>query len=269
MRNYSESQPFKYNLNSIKSDKVYEFDTEDDVKNKLNPHNDKIVRRFADYLPHEKEFGDKGIDSMIEFIKKNESFYEELEGEYNINIPSQNSVIASGEKGHDSGGRMIYTVVDKIEGETLNSLKFSKDEYPEMRKKIEELYLNLVQYLIDKHKKGEEYLRDVFSSSQYMLGVNKEDVDKKLYLVDVEPLFNEEPRNEYGKYYQEAQCLWSAMTSIKFLEHKTGDVEFEKAREKIKECLDLFDLDGSVYLTATSVIGNIKGYLGNKEDKTK
>ncbi len=254
MKNRSEYQPFSRDLDGVKYGKIYKFraeNVEKKIKKQLDPHDTKIIRRFADYLPYEKELGDQGISKMIEFIKENEEYFKELREKYNINSPQQSSIIATGEKEYYSGGRIMYTMVDKIEGALLHEIEFKKEDSEEWHRKLDVLYSSLVQYLMDKYSSGERYLSDIFSARQYKYGVkagdNLKNHKKEIILIDVEPLLNkkDDDKRYPKKYDQEIKCLTAVVAGIVFFEERIGGIKFQMTRNKVEEFLETLNLGDS------------------------
>jgi hypothetical protein len=249
MKNISEYQPFAEPLENKKSEHVYEFSDENDIEKKLNPNGDKIVRRLADELPHDKDIGDEGIDKLIDIIKENEDRFEELKNKYGIDTPKQESLIATSEKGLYQDGRVIYTVVNKIDGENLSDVDLKEEEFEEWGVRFDELYSSLIQYLTDKHLSGERYLRDIFTNKQYMYGVeageDSEKDKKKIHLIDIEPRLSKIPKNEYEKCDEELACLVYVVNSIILLESKIGEVKLKNVKEKINNFFNILDLENN------------------------
>ena len=110
----------------------------------------------------------------------------ELRTRYGISVPAFEYKIGI----DDSFGKLaIFTIVEKINGETLHSNwnMISSDE-------LENLFINLIKYHEDKFFNDTHFLSDLCNLSNYMYGHTEDDSKNKIYLHDIEPVitnFNE------------------------------------------------------------------------------
>ncbi len=110
-----------------------------------------------------------------------EKLFREVETNYNIKAPVDFFV----DKNKD-GKDVIYCTTDKIKGVDLEKA----EKTPEFLKKLEELYISISRYYLDKLNSKEAHLADLNNMSQYMYGKRKDDKEPQIYLVDTDLYLN-------------------------------------------------------------------------------
>lgn len=115
---------------------------------------------------------------VIELGKK---LFQEIQTNYNIQVPSE-IIVDKNEENKDT----VYIVTDKINGVSLEKA----EETPEFLKKLEDLYVSISKYYLDKLNSGEAHLADLNSTSQYIYGTKKGNENPEIYLVDTDLYLN-------------------------------------------------------------------------------
>lgn len=90
------------------------------------------------------------------------------------------------------GEPALYAIADKIDG--IKSFSWSLEDLTleEMRRisiEADELYGNLIRYIVNKFQKKERFLWDIARLGQYIWGKRQGEGESHWYLVDVDPQF--------------------------------------------------------------------------------
>ncbi len=115
---------------------------------------------------------------VIELGKK---LFQEIQTNYNIQVPSE-IIVDKNEENKDT----VYIITDKIDGVSLEKA----EETPEFLKKLEDLYVSISKYYLDKLNSGEAHLADLNGASQYIYGTKKGNENPEIYLVDTDLYLN-------------------------------------------------------------------------------
>lgn len=115
---------------------------------------------------------------IIELGKK---LFKEVQTNYNIQVPSE-IIVDKNEENKDT----VYIITDKIDGVGLEKA----EETPEFLKKLEDLYISISKYYLDKLNSGESHLADLNGISQYIYGTKKGNENPEIYLVDTDLYLN-------------------------------------------------------------------------------
>lgn len=115
---------------------------------------------------------------VIELGKK---LFQEIQTNYNIQVPSE-IIVDKNEENKDT----IYIITDKIDGVSLEKA----EETPEFLKKLEDLYVSISKYYLDKLNSEEAHLADLNGTSQYIYGTKKGNENPEIYLVDTDLYLN-------------------------------------------------------------------------------
>lgn len=138
---------------------------------------DKFIRRWR-VADENKEV----LHSEIKSYRRGMKMFERLYEEYGINIPEQELIIGKGSKNKTN----IFTVIDRIEGESLDRIY---DVSEEEQEKIENFYCGLAQFYIDIYQNGGDFWSD-FGNRQVVFGHKAGEIENKVYIVDVEPRYH-------------------------------------------------------------------------------
>ncbi|MFA5996882.1 MAG: hypothetical protein WC791_00125 [Candidatus Paceibacterota bacterium] len=169
--NKKEGTPF---LGILKESKVSGYSGEKGKLNKLAEAPGKIIRaeKFSELNEiYQNRFG---ILELAQIAKK---LYQELEESYGILVPAD-FIVGKNEEGEE----IIYSVVDKIEGQNFFGVKNNQ----EIAEKVEAHYATLAKYLLDKSISGGFYLDDIYGPEQYVYGHTAEAQQNEIYLVDTD-----------------------------------------------------------------------------------
>ena len=139
----------------------------------------------------------------LEKIEMGKSLFTELERNYNIGVPRHDVII--GPWPRDDRGA-VYTAVERIEGVRLSEARVDN-------KTAESFCSFLLAYFSDKYEANGYFLADLHPF-QFLYGTRKGDAQKRIFLVDIDPSFEElkkeDPEyigngyfftNLYGLYY--------------------------------------------------------------------
>lgn len=159
-----DSTPFKELKSSDLSYSLKELENSPNV----------IVRREA----LDRFIGRYGIEDPIEAAHYGEKLFQELK-KFGINVIQTRLVVGNDE----SGIPMVFGITERILGEQLDEVA---DISEKTKKEFEALYTGLVRYLEYKQKDGGYYMKDIFRNRQYVYGKSKNDIESKIYLVDVD-----------------------------------------------------------------------------------
>jgi len=119
-----------------------------------------------DYSPHK------------EFIKDFKKVFLELKNVYNIPVPNFDCK-------YNNSTEEVEVIVDIVEGKTLG---YIGSEHIAFKSELGDLFKNILNYLKDKLKKGEEYLSEIYNVTDYMVKDNfNPDVPPNIFLIDLDP----------------------------------------------------------------------------------
>jgi len=138
----------------------------------------KVIRidRMNDLVERYNNMADPKL--VIELGKK---LFQEIQTNYNIQVPSE-IFFDKNEENED----VVYIITDRIYGVSLEKA----EETPEFLKKLEDLYVSISKYYLDKLNSGEAHLADLNSKSQYIYGIKKGNKNPEIYLVDTDLYLN-------------------------------------------------------------------------------
>ncbi|MEK7579195.1 MAG: hypothetical protein AAB460_01535 [Patescibacteria group bacterium] len=155
---------------------------------------------------------------IVELVRIAKTLFEELETKYGIEAPVDFII------GVDAPGNgVVYSIVDKIDGEGLGVLGDSSEALSQ----IQDLYASVARYYLDKLRDGGFYLNDIANEAQYVYGKKPGTEKNKIYLVDTDIYFNESSVKMY------TTVVWLTR-HIKEHEKNLGIV-FESAREYLQQ----------------------------------
>ncbi len=162
-----------------------------------------------------------GEFEAMDLVETGKRLFDELKQEYSIETPVKFFV------GNNADGQQVfYTRVDKISGQDLAR----KENLQNINKIIQELYVNLSKYYLDKLKNGGFFLTDINGSSQYVYGGKGDQKENRIYLVDADIYLDNRPE--------------SLLTTTYWLSRHLSDVESKlnadvlSARNNIREFVD-------------------------------
>lgn len=131
---------------------------------------------------------DENAAELMAAYTDGKASFDRLRDEYGVRVVSMEQLGGKNEDGKDA----IFTIVDRIEGENLESI----GEFPpEAQAELESLYGNAAEYYRDAQRDNEKYWSD-FSNAQFVYGNKVGEQDKHFYLVDVEAHFHRPGENE-------------------------------------------------------------------------
>jgi hypothetical protein len=195
----------------------------DESQKMLN--NPKYIVKCKSLEDLQKSYQNK-IDGEFEakkLVEIGKGLFNELRQKYNIETPVE-FFIGNNTDNH----QVLYIRVDKIDGQDLTK----KENLQDINKIVQELYVNISRYYLDKLKNGEFFLTDINGSSQYVYGQKVDEVDKasQIYLVDADIYLDN--RSE------------SLLTTVYWLSRHLSSVEYKLRvdsslpRENIKRFID-------------------------------
>lgn len=164
---YSKLIPSDLNVGDT-SRKFYQYKDDSSKVIRVDSMND-LVERY-DNMANPKV--------VIELGKK---LFQEIQTNYNIKVPSE-IIVDKNQEDKD----VVYIVTDKIDGVSLEKA----EETLEFLKKLEDLYISISKYYLDKLNSGEAHLADLNGTSQYIYGTKKENENPEIYLVDTDLYLN-------------------------------------------------------------------------------
>lgn len=192
----------------------------------LESRPDKLVR---EHLMLEGENLAKLEKSAVEGKK----LFEQMSEKHGIKVVPMDFIIGK----NDEGKSTLFTIVDKINGESLEKIK----ELPaEATDEIEGLYISLGKHYYDAWEKKEKYWAD-FQNDQFMFGTKSGEQGSHVYLVDVGAQFyfpGESKR--IPETNEEMHPLeWVLYNVCEGLVKSEGkfhpEIHFEKARQQLLE----------------------------------
>lgn len=125
----------------------------------------------------------ENMANPIKVIELGKKLFSEIQMDYNIKVPVE--IILDKD---DKNKEIIYIITDKIEGISLE--ESLNEATPELLKKLEDLYISISKYYLDKLKNKEAHLADLNNTSQYIYGKKKGDTEKEIYFVDTDLYLN-------------------------------------------------------------------------------
>lgn len=143
---------------------------------KSNP--DVVVRRGVSIRQWRTE--------RIKLYQKAKDLFEELRDVYGVPTPNIQLFIGAHDKFKNEP--IIYTAVDRIHGKNLwKLLRYGKiKENSEVIGALEDLYVNLLNYVEVKREKSEDFLSDI-KNDQFVYGYRKKGESNHIYWVDLDP----------------------------------------------------------------------------------
>ena len=245
-----EQSPFEEQPPFIETLKDTDLSTR--IKN-LRRHPEKLVREIS--VDAALDFLGKGniegvrLDQVPEYQKRNllidglrhwKETLETLQRYPGIHVPALSFIL-----GRNAGEMKLYTVIERIEGESISR---SKKLPPESQQPLDVFYASMAQYYYDRYRKEEPFWWD-FSQDQIVYGRRPEEDERKLYIVDVDPtLINPETHTSLQLKSGSLTELTDLSWDIRNTEKKFNPpIKLEQAREKLKETLDMIPEDDPSY----------------------
>jgi hypothetical protein len=194
---------------------------------KNNPN--KIVRVDA--------FEGRKVQEIIEEYSMARSLFEELHTKYGFDIPSIEYVIGQSPQKVKS----IFTITDKIHGTDLYRLSpgsQTSSEKDRIYSLLATHYDALSGYYTDKYRHGGKYLSDL-KNSQWVLGKRSGETADRIYLVDLDPYYDEydslNPTKQQAEdFYHD---LLQVYVDIYDMEEKFPDYYFDTSRHSLRTLL--------------------------------
>ena len=201
--------PFKDELSLISDEgasKIWE----------LKGRNDIIVREDRGGF---FEQNGRSAEALREGCKKVKMNFDILRNQYGFNIPNFRFLLANSTAGT---GRKVFTVVDRVDGENLLD-SFNKDE--KLIDRYCDLFNRYCNYLKDQLTLSKECLFEL-RAEQFMVGRTMMDTEDKIYLVDLDNQFSDDPirviseviQNHYlSEYYSDRPLLRARQSLLELL----------------------------------------------------
>ena len=175
------------------------------------------------------------LKKKIEYHEEARRKLMELREKYGAQIPRFEYVVGHDDE-HDAPA--LYTVTEKIHGNDLESSLGEMNGKRE-KEKLEALFLSLIAYARDIYGHGGKFFWDIFHAGQYKYGARRDEEEKHIYLVDIEPWMAEHGKR--GENTRNSKKFYVAMSQlcafISSAENETG-AKFETAREKFIEFMN-------------------------------
>lgn len=164
---------------------------------------------------------------------------------YGFNIPDIQYVIGFDP---ETKSNVMYTVTDRIYGESLSDKKFQPEEILSARETLDSLLANMCQYFSDVYKNGGDFKFDLANLKQFVWGRRKGDKTDKLWMVDVGPDLMASDANHvkwretvistcYGIMRNEYGAQTGILRILPVIEDRLG-VKLEKTRSKVLEFIN-------------------------------
>jgi hypothetical protein len=139
-------------------------------------------------------------------------------------------------------------MAEMIYGENLEQKKFSQSEIEIARRKLNDFYSSLIDYVRYKYVNGGYYLSDIFSNAQYVYGKRKEEKQDNVYLIDLGTKVGEyKPVADRSYNTDLSRCLWNIFQMIQSAEERLGGTELDTARIKLLNFLNSIASDDPNY----------------------
>lgn len=229
--------PFKNPLmRTIKSTSL-----EDKFIGTLEEHPEKVIRTRA------YEINNTIIDRHRD-VKK---MFDNMRTNYGIHIPEMEFVIGPSPKTKDE--IIVYTVVNKIHGNSLNNLHETINS-DEARVKIDNCLTSMVQYYWDVEKNGGWYVNDFTNLGElFMYGRRAGETEDNIWLVDVDlPNFfhTKDPDNPQGTLAWKINQFYSYFSS---------KIELPNTKDKFREYLEsISESNGNNYEVAREFLKKLE-----------
>lgn len=173
------------------------------------------------------------LDEIAQSTIKGEKEFAKLREEYGVKVASMRSVIGK----NDRGDETLFTVVDKIEGDSLSD---TKNLPIEAKNELDDLYASLGQHYSDAWKNNSSYWAD-FQNDQFVYGNKVGENDKHFYMVDVGAQFFQ-PKNDPSNRAHMFPVEWLVHNTCKGLTRAElrfqPRVQLDKARSKLHTVID-------------------------------
>jgi len=188
---------------------------------------DKLVRsvNLGDHLEEKFE-----LEFSEEEFKRGKKVFEKMRDKYGISIPDIQLV-----KGEERGLLKMFTVIDRIYGESLDKIKVLP---PEAQTKADDFFSKLARFFYDIFKEGGDFWFDL-RDDQYVYGHRKDEKNDRIYIIDVDPVIKEyDPKNKEGNYFlfDVLEMLFSDMLEVE--EKFNPPVELTKTRKFLENMID-------------------------------
>jgi len=165
----------------------------------FNGRSDVVVR----FCPFEfmSEYAGESRSDLTERISLAKQEFLVLEKDYSIAIPEFQMAVGSGDGKEFKAEGGVYIITSRINGENLDSLLHREESgvTDEVVVEIDETFSGITRYLYDRFSKGKPFLDDIVNFGQFVYGVSptQDSQEKKLYLVDLDPLLDIVPADPY------------------------------------------------------------------------
>lgn len=188
----NNERPFNSELEPVEDDEL----TSDSIG--LIKGNPDLVVRAVEPDKRLPIKADGDTEYIIQYAQLGKRLLRELEADYNFRVAPTELVVAKSDDGKES----VYCFTEKIDGQNLsnlsddlsnNRIELSEIEGVTLAAELDNLYLNLINYLISKHEARDFYLADINDPAQFVYGQQADKNEKHIYLVDTDILL--EPYN--------------------------------------------------------------------------
>lgn len=150
---------------------------------------DIVVREESDRVKSRYGQTKKGLKDRVGVYNNGKKLFQGLKNKYNINIIPFDYVIG---KTNPYDNPQIFTVTKKIFGKNLRDINEQDDNIlkdEKLFKEAEHTISSLTKYAKDEYDNKGTFLNDIFHYHQYVFGKIANGKEKKLHLVDIEPLY--------------------------------------------------------------------------------
>lgn len=138
----------------------------------------KIVR--VDSLEELTDRYDNMVDP-IKLVEIGKKLFSEVQTNYNIKVPAE-IILDKNAEGKDT----VYIITDRVEGDSIERSFDATEKSPDFLEKLEDLYVSISKYYLDKLNSNEPHLADLNGTTQYIYGKRKGDSKSDIYLVDTD-----------------------------------------------------------------------------------
>ena len=142
----------------------------------------KIIR--VDSLEELTDRYDNMVDP-IKLVELSKKLFSEVNTNYNIKVPAE-IILDKNIEDKDA----VYIITDRVEGESIEKTFGKIERSSDFLEKLEDLYISISKYYLDKLKNKEAHLADLNNMSQYVYGKKKGDTKNEIYLVDTDLYLN-------------------------------------------------------------------------------
>lgn len=210
------------------------LDSQDIYALKKNP--DLLVR----FYPF--DYKDSSTTGLGKF-RRGVSVFETLRDKYGIAVPQLRHIV-----GEENGEKGVYTVVDRIYGKNLKEA--STELLERGRRVLDQMFTRFARYYCDVYEHGGDYWYE-FGLKQIVYGHQKGETADRLYLVDVDPLYQtydpQNPRQGYGSMARMFRRLAREMVEME--SRLSAGQRFENARSALTQFLTSVPKDDPNYRT--------------------